>query len=569
MKHLHHVLSSVSKVFLLILMVGILAIFAGCRNSNAATDSDRAEAELAAANAAEVKAFEKDESDLVRLPANIQTDIYYFGKIENQEYILIFNDIEKKKFSGTFYKVSNNAMVSPVNFSGKAKKEKCLIVVNGKKTVWKKYSATTDDYSFIGSFTEGKTAKDFSFSTYIEPTFKSSTDSSRYQDEYFDVEVINDVKYGAAEGYWVSRVENSTNYAKIIASGIAQTFSMKKFDLRMDLYLPKGDQQEKRPLIMFIHGGGFYIGDKKDNPIVLWCRHYAKMGYVVASINYRMGFKPSKGSIERCGYCATQDAAAAMRYLIHNKDKFRIDPDYLFAAGSSAGGITTLNLAFMRNKNRPESSKKSFGNEDLGPIESSGNTLKETYKIRCICNMWGSVHDISMIDNANISIVSFHGNADQVVPYGEEVPFKDIKLGIGKLFFNKMYGSKPIHDRAKKLGYRQQLYTFDGCGHAPHVDENNQPNDKFYFIQEKTTEFFYKEFVPEEPSIKYEGGQSFTAVAGDFAQCYWHVTGGFILEQNREKVRVVWKSDAEEKKLEMSGTLLNGAVVNAVYAPAK
>lgn len=569
MKHLHCILSIVGKAFLLILVACLLGLFAGCRSSNASTDSDRAEAELAAANAAEVKDFEEDESELVSLPANIKTNLYYYGKIENQEYILIFNNIEKKKFSGTFYKIGENAMVSPVDFSGKAKREKCLLVVNGKKTVWKKYRASADDYSFKGSFTEGKTVKEFSFSTYIEPTFKKSTDSSRYQDEYFEVEVINDVKYGSAEGYWVSREENSTNYAKIIASGIAQTLSQKQFDLRMDLYLPKNDSQEKRPLIMFIHGGGFYIGDKKDNPIVLWCRHYAKMGYVVASINYRMGFKPTKGSIERCGYCATQDAAAAMRYLVHNKEKFRIDPNYLFVAGSSAGGITTLNLAFMRNKNRPESSKKSFGNEDLGAIESSGNTLKETYKIRCICNMWGAVHDISMIDNANISIVSFHGNADQVVPYGEEVPFKDIKLGIGKLFFNKMFGSKPIHARAKTLGYRQQLYTFDGCGHAPHVDKNNQPNDKFYFIQEKTTDFFYKEFVPEEPSINYKDNQTFTAVAGDFAQCYWQVTGGFILEQNRETVRVVWMSDAKEKKLEMSGTLLNGAVVNAVYAPAK
>lgn len=566
MKQFPHVLSFVGKMFLLLFLLGLVV---GCRGGNAATDSDRSEATLAAANAAEVEAFERNESDLVSLPENIKTNVYYYGKIDNQEYIVIFSSIEKKKFAGTFYKVGNNALVAPTNFIGKSKREKCLLNVKSKKTVWKNYQISSNDYSFNGSFTEGKTAKKFSFSTYIEPAFKSSKDSSRYQDEYFDVEVINDVKYGSAEGYWVSRPETSTNYAKIIGSGLLETLSKKDFDLRMDIYLPKNDLREKRPLIMFIHGGGFYIGDKKDNPIVLWCRHYAKMGYVVASINYRMGFKPSKESIERCGYRATQDAAAAMRYLMHYKEKLRIDPNYIFVAGSSAGGVTTLNLAFMRNKNRPESSKESLMHEDLGPIESSGNRLKETYKIRCICNMWGAVHDISMIDNANISIISFHGNADQVVPYGEDVPFKDIKLGLGKLFFNKMYGSQPIHARAKKLGYRQTLYTFDGCGHAPHVDKNDKPTDKFYFIQEKTTDFFYKEFVPKEPTIKYQGTQNFTAEAGDFYRCNWRVTGGFILEQNKNKVRVVWKTDATEKKLEMSGTLLNGATVKAVYAPAK
>ena len=354
-------------------------------------------------------------------------------------------------------------------------------------------------------------------------------------------------------------------YGKIITSGIAKTISKKDFDLYMDIYLPKDDTMKQRPMVMFIHGGGFFIGDKRDNPIVLWCQHYAKMGYVAVSINYRMGFKPSKTSIERCGYSAAQDAHAAMRFLIHNKEKYRINPNYLFVAGSSAGGITTLNLAFMRNANRPESAEGGLFNEDLGNIESSGNSLKETFKIRCIANMWGSVHDINMINNAKISIISFHGDADKVVPYGADVPFKDLKLNISNLFFNKMYGSKAIHERAKKLGYREELHTFPGCGHAPHVDANNQPNEKFYFIQEKTTDFFYREFVPEEITIQPVTGQTYAVNATGISTCYWRITGGLILSTNKGTVRAVWLPNASERKLECMGRLENGAGFSAEY----
>lgn len=506
-----------------------------------------------------------EDADAVRLPDKIKTDTFYVGKIGDKDIILRFNNIEKKKFEGEIYDVTACETVSPISFTGKAKRDKCILSFQGKRLIFKDFSISADERNINGSFQRDDKPLAFSFSLYTVPEFKTYRKLDRYRNEYFDVEVENDVKYGTASGYWVSKPDNSTNYAKIIASGLVNTLSKKDLDLKMDIYKPKGDYLGRRPVLLFIHGGGFYIGDKRDNPIVLWCKHFAKMGYVVASINYRIGFKATKESIERCGYRAAQDAHAAMRYLMHYKDILKIDPNYIFVAGSSAGGVTTLNLAFMRNANRPESSHSGLFLPDLGNIETSGNKFKETFHIRCVANMWGAVHDINMINNSNTSIISFHGNADQVVPYGTDVPFKDIKLGVSKIFFNKMYGSQPIHQRAKQLGYREELHTFNGCGHAPHVDENNKPTDKFYYIQEKMADFFYKEFVPEEPSIKHDGGQDYTANGGNFDKCYWRITGGFILSQNGSSVKVVWLKDAPCSKLEMSGCLLNGANVEAEY----
>ncbi len=557
------VIATIIVVCLLLAVGGVLLfspLMAGC-----SSEATRSNAFSAGAAVTGMSTTETTLSEASEIPLEIQTGCYYLGRFDGKDCVLWFDQVKGKSFGGKAYAVGTAASASPVSFSGTFKGRRCVLHVDQEKRVLKKIDITANAQGFSGRCREEGSQRSFNFQRYTPPTYQPAADTSRYHREYFDVEVVNNVKYGRASGYWVSRVENATDYGKIISSGISKTISEHEFDLYMDIYLPKGDTLQKRPLIMFIHGGGFFIGDKQDNPIVLWCKHFARMGYVVASINYRMGFRPSKRAIERCGYRAAQDAHAAMRFLVHNKDKYRINTDYLFAAGSSAGGITTLNLAFMRNKNRPEATQGNLFTHSLGDIETSGNDLKETFRIRCIANMWGSVHDINMIDNAKISIISFHGDADKVVPYGTDVPFKDIKLNISNLFFNKMYGSKSIHERAKKLGYREELHTFPGCGHAPHVDANNQPNEKFYFIQEKTTNFFYKEFGSEDVSIQYAGGQRFALNNPNVTSCYWRITGGLILSTNKGSVRAVWLPDAREHKLECVGRLENGAGFSAEY----
>ena len=57
---------------------------------------------------------------------------------------------------------------------------------------------------------------------------------------------------------------------------------------KMDIYLPDGDTATNRPVIIFIHGGSFYAGDKTQTDCEDFCRAFAKRGYVTASVNYRL-----------------------------------------------------------------------------------------------------------------------------------------------------------------------------------------------------------------------------------------------------------------------------------------
>ena len=388
----------------------------------------------------------------------------------------------------------------------------------------------------------------------------------RYRDEIFEVERISDVNYGKAKGFWTSIPDDTIDVVNIMKMSFANSLKKRELDLNMDIYIPKADTLEKRPLIMLIHGGAFFIGDKATVPYQKWCTHFASLGYVCVSINYRMGFRVNSKAILRTAYQATQDAHAAMRYLLSKREVYRIDPDYLFVGGASAGSITALNLAYMRNENRPAASYSSMFLDDLGDIETSGNEYTNSFKIRAIANMWGSIFDLKILENSNASIISFHGDEDVVLPYRYGYPFR--ALGeFQKVFFDKMYGSYFINQRANELGIRSELHTFHGEGHTLHLDEHRMLNDNFYTIQNEIVDFFYEELNPNPVYIAHDKSdvQLFTIDTTDVRIADWHVVGGMVLNESKGSVRASWFDDELYHELRVSGYYKNGLGFEDVY----
>jgi carboxylesterase type B len=76
---------------------------------------------------------------------------------------------------------------------------------------------------------------------------------------------------------------NVTFGSSISSSGAPTT-------LTLDVYEPANDTMTERPLIVWVHGGSFVGGTKNDPDVTSLCEHFAKRGYVCASINYRLGF---------------------------------------------------------------------------------------------------------------------------------------------------------------------------------------------------------------------------------------------------------------------------------------
>lgn len=491
--------------------------------------------------------------------ADITIGHYYIGYVGEQNCILKFDAISSTDISGTYYLLNESQLLNSQKFAAKVGKKKYKLTL-GDNQYSVKLSWTESGPAFRGSFTAKKSKGDFYFTEYQSPEYKNYP--ARYQKECFDVVINKDVEYGKANGFWTSYpVDNEEKYSNIIKDGISGSISKKELSLRMDVYQPKNDTLKERPLLMIIHGGAFYIGDKAGNCFKAWSKHFASLGYVVVSLNYRIGFRLSKSSIERTGYNALQDAHAAMRYLVSHRKDYGIDTSRIFVAGSSAGSITSLNLAFMRNNNRPEST---YGNklvEDLGNIESSGNKIKANFHIRAVGNMWGAVNDLALLNNSRTSIISFHGDQDQLVPYDSGYPFSDVKGPLGKIFFDEMYGSMAIHRKAQSIGLREEMHTLEGLGHAPQEDKKGNLTPSFYFIQDKMGEFFYPEIVNDDAKIS-KSAQSplyYIITGSNIANVNWKIEGGLILTAQGNTAKVVWLSDTETHKLYASGYYTNGA----------
>lgn len=98
---------------------------------------------------------------------------------------------------------------------------------------------------------------------------------------------------------------------------------------KLDLYVPNGAASPV-PLIVFIHGGGWQSGDKQLGPNSYPLR-YARSGYAVASINYRL-------SDEAIFPAQIYDTKAAIRWLRANAAQYNLDATRIGAWGPSAGG---------------------------------------------------------------------------------------------------------------------------------------------------------------------------------------------------------------------------------------
>ena len=276
----------------------------------------------------------------------------------------------------------------------------------------------------------------------------------------FGVTVERDVPYATAEGYWThAPVGDIPAVVKLFF----RNCRLKPVTLEMDIYRPEGDKTEKRPLLLMMHGGSFFFGSKDEPGQAGWCRHFAFQGYVAVSINYRIGFHACKKSFRKAELRALEDADAALAYLLGRED-LRIDPDRIFAAGTSAGAITALSLAFRKG----------------GP------------RIRAVGNLWGSVHDLSVLENASVPILSFQSVNDPVMPYDAGYPVKALSL-VTPLFTDRMYGTHAIHEKALSIGLRSEHHPCEERRHRLHLDDDMQYTPRFYEIRDAMVHFFAEE----------------------------------------------------------------------------
>lgn len=274
----------------------------------------------------------------------------------------------------------------------------------------------------------------------------------RYRDFIFQDSLVSNIVYGSNVS-----ANNSTT------------------SLKLDIHFPKGDTATSRPLVIMAHGGNFLGGSKSGSDVLQLCTDLSKMGYVVASIDYRVGMTnfpfpgPDSTDATEAVMRAVHDARAAVRFF--RKDfamgnSYGIDTSRIFFAGVSAGGFMALHLAYLDDIAEFPAWADTTAPGLQGGLEGNSGNAGYPSNVRGVINLCGALGDTAWIKPGDEPAMLFHGDADATVPYGSDII---VLLGVYPLL--QVDGSFSVAARLNQYGIENCFETYEGRDHVPHVGD--------------------------------------------------------------------------------------------------
>ena len=271
-------------------------------------------------------------------------------------------------------------------------------------------------------------------------------------------------------------------------------FTSETDTLRADLYRCGAPD---RPLLIYIHGGGFYSGARNEPHLQEFCRALSQKNYNVASIDYSLFLKGEKfdcdqpvlRKLEALKHAST-DILQAASFFIEQQNVLGITTDKIILLGSSAGAEAACWVCFSDEK----------------CVEGVEIPLPKNFKFSGLVSMAGAVTDTLLMTKANaLPTLLFHGTCDPLVPYGHAIHHYCEPTDVGAL---DLYGSFPIYQRSKQVGMTCRLVTGCGLGHVMAALPLTEHFDHVVnFIQEeverKLSDSFHLIIPGDEPCSEY------------------------------------------------------------------
>ena len=263
---------------------------------------------------------------------------------------------------------------------------------------------------------------------------------------------------GQCDGRYQEEIFNTVSVTTVTYSDV--------YNLKMDIYQAEGDAELGRPLIIFAHGGSFIAGTRTNPSMVSLGNAFAKRGYVVASIAYRLMnpiellIDPVNGVAE-----ALSDGKAAIRYFrksVSEGNTYNIDPDQIYFGGNSAGAIIAIHAAFMQEEDITDAELLTALNNNGGIEGGSGNDGYSS-EIKGAISLAGGIADLNFIDESDFDhlLISCHGDQDNTVQYLCGEPLS------GTIPI-ELCGGGAMLEHALTVGFEKYHHLlFEGAGHVP------------------------------------------------------------------------------------------------------
>lgn len=232
-------------------------------------------------------------------------------------------------------------------------------------------------------------------------------------------------------------------------------------NLSLDLLVPETDG--RKPLVVYVTGGGFVMADKGNG---LPLRTYlAENGFAVASIQY--GTVP-QGAVYTDGLA---NVRAALQHLRANADKYGIDPDRVALWGESAGGYL-VTMAGLDPSNNIKAVVNKFGAMDFAGIADDFDAdtqaglglpgiplaqyLHGPGTTKTVHDKVPAANPLHHITAAAPAFQLWHGTADGIIS-----PSQTLKL----------------HNALREAGVDSTRYVIEGTGHGDVAILLGNPDD--------------------------------------------------------------------------------------------
>ncbi|BCM94041.1 dipeptidyl aminopeptidase 4 [Abditibacteriota bacterium] len=230
-------------------------------------------------------------------------------------------------------------------------------------------------------------------------------------------------------------------------------------ELALDIY--GADSTQKKPAIIFLHGGGWQAGSRHDMDVP--ASYFAQQGYVCFAVSYRL-VKDGKNRYP----AQIDDVQRAVRWIRAHATDYGVNPDKIGALGASAGG----HLVAL-----------------LGTTDTLHNTIPEladySSRVQCVVDLYGPADftafpDAPVIDEAQRTegmklVTEFLGPLPESAPnYLEASPIKHIDKKTspflifhgGKDALVPLSQSQQLDEALHKAGIESKLTVFPNAGHG-------------------------------------------------------------------------------------------------------
>jgi len=252
---------------------------------------------------------------------------------------------------------------------------------------------------------------------------------------HIDLEVEQDVSklHGLLKpfgfGHPEVRVERNISYGEVLPGD-------KGGRNLLDLRLPKASAAgDRRPVLLQVHGGGWIIGDKREQALPLMT-HLAARGWICVASNYRLSPKATMPD-------HIVDVKRAIAWIRTHIEAYGGDPDFLCITGGSAGGHLTALAALTANDpnfqpgfeevdTRLDAAVPFYGIYDFCDRANDRGKMKMGEAIgprvfKCLPEenpeLWDSVSPITRIHSAAPPFFVIQGSHDTLVFREEAVTF--------------------------------------------------------------------------------------------------------------------------------------------------